>query len=185
MPLGAFLDHCLASHCGQLQRDYVETFDLTRKCCLYLTYFTYGDTRRRGVALVQFKQAYRGAGVEFDRRDELPDHLAWCSSSAPARRGRRVARCSPTTAPGIEMLRTGSAETAARPGPTVVVALRATLPELDGEDRTAVAAPRRRRARRRRRSGSTAVRHRPPTEPPPDLETESVALGPTIPVGAP
>lgn len=43
---------------------------------LHLTYFAYGDTRRRGVALVEFKQAYRKAGVEWDEAEgELPDHL--------------------------------------------------------------------------------------------------------------
>ena len=59
-----------------LQQDYVATFDHTRKCALYLTYFAYGDTRRRGMALVQFKEAYRAAGVEWDESTgELPDHL--------------------------------------------------------------------------------------------------------------
>ena len=37
---------------AELQQDYVATFDHTRKCALYLTYFAYGDTRRRGAALV-------------------------------------------------------------------------------------------------------------------------------------
>ena len=61
---------------------------------LHLTYFTHGDTRRRGVALVEFKQAYRKAGVEFDTDAELPDHLCvvlefgavqdWADRVAPA-----------------------------------------------------------------------------------------------------
>ena len=59
----------------ELQEEYVDTFDVTRKCSLHLTYFTQGDTRKRGVALVEFKQAYRKAGVEFDTDAELPDHL--------------------------------------------------------------------------------------------------------------
>ena len=74
MPLISLLDHLASQPLEQVQRDYVETFDHTRKCCLYLTYFSYGDTRRRGVALVQFKQAYRRAGVDLCA-DELPDHL--------------------------------------------------------------------------------------------------------------
>ena len=32
-------------------------------CCLYLTYYTHGDTRKRGMALLTFKQAYRGRRV--------------------------------------------------------------------------------------------------------------------------
>lgn len=59
---------------GALTRRYVETFDLQRKCSLYVTYFAYGDTRKRGVALVQFKQAYEKAGM-LPRDDELPDFL--------------------------------------------------------------------------------------------------------------
>lgn len=57
------------------QRDYVATFDLKRKACPYLTYWTDGDTRNRGFAILRFKQAYLASG--FDVGDaELPDHLA-------------------------------------------------------------------------------------------------------------
>lgn len=59
-----------------LQREYVETFDHSRKCALYLTYYAYGDTRRRGAALLAFKHAYLEAGAEWDdETGELPDHL--------------------------------------------------------------------------------------------------------------
>jgi nitrate reductase molybdenum cofactor assembly chaperone NarJ/NarW len=54
---------------------YVETFDLRRRCCLYLTYYTHGDTRRRGEALLRFRQVYQSAGLQ-PPDDELPDHLA-------------------------------------------------------------------------------------------------------------
>ncbi|MCB1274417.1 MAG: nitrate reductase molybdenum cofactor assembly chaperone [Leucobacter sp.] len=57
-----------------MQRDYVVTFDLKRKCSLYLSYFATGDTRKRGTALVTFIEAYRAAGWELDA-DELPDFL--------------------------------------------------------------------------------------------------------------
>ena len=52
----------------QQQADYVETFDLRRRCCLYLTYFTHGDTRKRGMALLQFKHLYGRAGHDADGR---------------------------------------------------------------------------------------------------------------------
>ncbi len=58
----------------RLQADYVATFDLKRTCCLYLTYYTYGDTRKRGMALLRFRHVYRRAGLELIP-DELPDHL--------------------------------------------------------------------------------------------------------------
>lgn len=56
------------------QRKYVETFDLKRKCSLYLSYFATGDTRRRGTALVTFIEAYRAVGWQLDAA-ELPDFL--------------------------------------------------------------------------------------------------------------
>ena len=53
---------------------YVEVFDRRRRCCLYLTYYTVGDTRHRGAALLAFKQALAAAGYEM-AADELPDYL--------------------------------------------------------------------------------------------------------------
>ncbi|MFI6818547.1 nitrate reductase molybdenum cofactor assembly chaperone [Nonomuraea sp. NPDC050328] len=58
---------------GELAAHYVETFDLRRRCCLYLTYYTDGDTRRRGESLARLKGRYRAAGWELC--DELPDYL--------------------------------------------------------------------------------------------------------------
>lgn len=74
-PLRRLLDHMRATPLERLQADYTETFDLRRRCCLYLTYFSHGDTRQRGMALLRFSQAYRSAGLTFSS-DELPDHLA-------------------------------------------------------------------------------------------------------------
>jgi nitrate reductase delta subunit len=74
-PLGRVLRHLGGASPAALAADYVATFDLRRRCCLYLTYYTHGDTRRRGPALVRFHEAYRAAGYEADEA-ELPDHLA-------------------------------------------------------------------------------------------------------------
>ncbi|WP_327089506.1 nitrate reductase molybdenum cofactor assembly chaperone [Nonomuraea sp. NBC_01738] len=59
---------------GELAAHYVEMFDLKRRCCLYLTYYTDGDTRRRGESLAALKGRYRSAGWEL-MEDELPDYL--------------------------------------------------------------------------------------------------------------
>ncbi len=69
-----FLDHLEATPLPELQADYVETFDSRRRCNLFLTYFAHGDTRKRGMALLRFKQTFLGAGFELDDA-ELPDHL--------------------------------------------------------------------------------------------------------------
>jgi nitrate reductase delta subunit len=73
-PLDRVAAHLAAGHPRELAATYVETFDFRRRCCLYLTYYTHGDTRARGQALVEFAAAYRSAGVALDG-GELPDHL--------------------------------------------------------------------------------------------------------------
>lgn len=56
-------------------RRYVDTFDLSRRHALHLTYWTDGDTRRRGETLGRFKQTYRASGWLVDLGGELPDFL--------------------------------------------------------------------------------------------------------------
>ncbi len=53
---------------------YVKIFDTRRRCCLYLTWWTDGETRRRGSSLASLKARYRAAGVDF-AGSELPDFL--------------------------------------------------------------------------------------------------------------
>jgi len=53
---------------------HVDTFDMTRRCSPYLTYYRYGDTRQRGMALLAFKHTYRQSGWEAADA-ELPDYL--------------------------------------------------------------------------------------------------------------
>ncbi|WP_370591412.1 nitrate reductase molybdenum cofactor assembly chaperone [Saccharopolyspora montiporae] len=71
------------------QQHYVATFDLRRRCCPYLSYWTAGDTRNRGRALLEFQHVYREAGIE-PPESELPDHLAVVlefAATADQRRG--------------------------------------------------------------------------------------------------
>ena len=72
--LAAFLAWLRATPPNDVAQHYVETFDLRRRCALYLTYYRHGDTRRRGMALLAFKTAYRTAGLT-PPTDELPDYL--------------------------------------------------------------------------------------------------------------
>ncbi len=53
---------------------YVDTFDLRRGVCLYLTYYRHGDTRERGMALTALVDAFRQAGFGVVP-GELPDYL--------------------------------------------------------------------------------------------------------------
>jgi len=74
VPLGRFLGWLRATPPSEVAQHYVETLDLRRRCALYLTYYRYGDTRKRGLAMLAFKSAYRAAGLE-PAAEELPDYL--------------------------------------------------------------------------------------------------------------
>ena len=72
--LAVFLAWLRATPPNEVAQHYVETFDLRRRSALYLTYYRHGDTRRRGMALLAFKTAYRAAGLA-PAGTELPDYL--------------------------------------------------------------------------------------------------------------
>ena len=57
-----------------LQIDYVNTFDRKRRACLYLSYYLNGDTRKRGMALLNFKNLFASEGWK-STSDELDDFL--------------------------------------------------------------------------------------------------------------
>jgi nitrate reductase delta subunit len=69
------LDSWQSTPPAQLQAHYVELFDLSRKHTLYLSYWTDGDTRRRGQVLAEVKQRYRRSGFLVNLHGELPDYL--------------------------------------------------------------------------------------------------------------
>lgn len=59
----------------ELQSDYVQEFDLSRRHSLHLSYWSAGDTRRRGMELLGFKDAFKASGVDLTGNGELPDYL--------------------------------------------------------------------------------------------------------------
>lgn len=128
-----------------LQAEYVETFDHARKCALYLTYYAYGDTRRRGAALVQFKDAYRAAGAEWDEScGELPDHLCAVLQFGATVDPVAALQLLQDHRAGLEMLRIALSGWRNRDGSTgspwhaAVVAVCHTLPPLQGDEADAV-----------------------------------------------
>ncbi len=74
-PLLNFLANAIEIPLNKLQEHYVEIFDMRRKCSLFLTSWTHGDTRNRGMALVYFIEIYKRCGLLLSP-EELPDHLA-------------------------------------------------------------------------------------------------------------
>lgn len=139
-PVGRFLDHAEEAGLDALQVAYVDTFDVTRKCALHLTYFLYGDTRNRGVALVRFKQLYRQHGVELGDVDaELPDYLPVVLEFGATVAPEAAWKLLNDHRVGLELLNR-ALERRGSPWLDVVDALRATLPELKGDDEQALLA---------------------------------------------
>jgi len=121
-----FLAWLRATPPADVAQHYVQTFDLRRRSALYLTYYRYGDTRKRGLAMVAFKSAYRDAGF-IPSEDELPDYLPMVLDfAALTDRGRRLLR---GRRADLELLRRALARTES-PYEDVVVAVCALLPRL-------------------------------------------------------
>ncbi|OIV36781.1 nitrate reductase molybdenum cofactor assembly chaperone [Mangrovactinospora gilvigrisea] len=137
--LTGFLEHCAATDPVDLAAQYVETFDRKNRRSLYLTWWTHGDTRDRGAALVRLKERYRQGGLEF--RDEpgaeLPDHLPVVLEFA-ASAGEPGVRLLAEHRRGLEELRRSLAR-AATPWTAPLDAVLATLPPAPA--RPAPAAP--------------------------------------------
>ncbi len=77
-----------------LEQHYVHTFDLDKRCGLYLTFYAEGDRRDRGMALLRLKRLYRAAGLPLET-GELPDFLPVMlefAAAAPSGQGTIVLR---------------------------------------------------------------------------------------------
>lgn len=122
---------------GVLQSRYVQEFDLSKRHSLHLSYWTDGDTRRRGDVLAGFKQAYRQCDVLVDTQGELPDYLPMVlefAATVDLASGRELLV---RFRPSLEMLRLALVD-AALPQAGVLAALCGTLPGESPADRNAV-----------------------------------------------
>jgi nitrate reductase delta subunit len=135
----AFLDHVERTPVGRLEREYVEVFDVSRRHALYLSYWTDGDTRRRGEVLAGFKQRYRRSGFLVDTGGELPDFLPLVLEYAAVADPVDGAALLQEYRPSLELLRLGLVEDDS-PYADVVASVCATLPGVSPPDRAAVMA---------------------------------------------
>ena len=135
-PLLAVVAGLGAAALPELEADYVETFDGRRRHNLFLTYFAHGDTRKRGMALLRFKQTYLDSGFELVD-DELPDHLCVVLEYAATidhARGRGLLL---DHRAGLEVLRLALTDSGSR-WAGAVESVTATLPPLRGDEVEAV-----------------------------------------------
>jgi nitrate reductase molybdenum cofactor assembly chaperone NarJ/NarW len=132
--LGRFLSWLRATPPTEVAQHYVATFDLRRRCALYLTYYRYGETRKRGMAMLAFKAAYRGAGFE-PSDSELPDYLPLVLDFAALHpRGEKLLRGHRAD---LELLLRALRE-AASPYADIIEAVCAQLPALRQPDHALV-----------------------------------------------
>ena len=134
-----FLDHLGSSALGELIDDYVDTFDLSRKQTLYLSYWTDGDTRRRGSALGEFKTLYRDSGHLVDLHGELPDHLPIVLEFAARVDPAAGARVLEKYRPALELIRFALQDRCS-PYTDVLAAICSTLPGESPADQRAARA---------------------------------------------
>lgn len=89
----------------QVQSEYVQEYDLSRRHALHLSYWTDGDTRRRGETLLKFKQMYRDSGMLTQLDGELPDYLPLVLEFAALVDRRKGRAALQAYRPSLELLR--------------------------------------------------------------------------------
>ena len=134
--LQATIEHLRRQPLRVSESDYVDTFDTRRRGCLFLTYFSNGETRKRGLALLRIKQVYTRAGLVLTD-DQLPDHLCVVLEFAATTDQRAGVKMLLDNRAGLELLRLHLTEIGS-PWGGAVEAVCATLPPLKGKDHEAV-----------------------------------------------
>jgi nitrate reductase delta subunit len=131
--IAAFLRSCQDLPLGELQAEYVRTFDFDRRASLYLTWHAHGDRRQRGLELVRLKRRFRTAGLELADA-QLPDYLPVLlefAAFAPAGEGEALLA---EQRPALELVRSALHEGGSRYAP-LLDALVALLPALTAAQR--------------------------------------------------
>ena len=136
-PIVDFLSDFCAAGPLQLAARYVEPFDMRRRASLHLTYYAYGDTRKRGMALLRFKHAYRQSGTQLGD-GELPDYLPLVLEFAATIDPRQGARLLAEHVPVLELLRL-SLQDSGSAYAGLLAAVLATLPSINTADRRRIA----------------------------------------------
>ena len=134
--LAQTIHHLRTQPLYESQSDYVDTFDTRRRGCLFLTYFSNGETRKRGLALLRIKQVYTKAGLILTD-DQLPDHLCVVLEFAATTDQQAGLKMILDNRAGLELLRLHLNEIDS-PWRGALEAVCATLPALKGKDHEAV-----------------------------------------------
>lgn len=104
-----FWSYWMATSPTERAARYVETFDMEKRCSLYLSFYLQGDKRQRGTSLVHLKRLYAAAGLYLEAK-ELPDFLPVMlefAEFAPPGYGQAILT---DMRPALEVLRRGLQE---------------------------------------------------------------------------
>lgn len=136
--LRRFCQWWLSTDALTVEQHYVETFDLDKRCGLYMTFYAEGDKRTRGATLLRLKQMYRAAGLPL-AEGELPDYLPAMlefAADAPNGHGKLMLR---EQRAAVEFLRL-SLHDRGTPYANVVEAVHHALGDISPVERAKVAA---------------------------------------------
>lgn len=120
-----------------LQREYVEVFDLDRRSALHVSWHRYGDKRQRGVVLLGLKRRFEAHGFT-PAGEELPDWLPMMlefAARAPEPAGLEMLEA---WRPSIELIRR-TLRDAGRDQVAILDLVSAVLPKLGGGVEKAIA----------------------------------------------
>jgi len=135
-PIAALAESRARRDIVELQAEYVELFDLARRCSLYLSWHQYGDRRQRGMVLLRLKRQYAEHGFA-PVTDELPDWLPLALEfAARTPDGAGLQLLEQWRAP-IELIRRGLHESGDESA-VLLDAVSATLPRLGSDMQSAV-----------------------------------------------
>ena len=121
-----------------IEQEYVASFDFSKRTTLYLSFYTYGDRRQRGMAMLALKERFAAAGLPFDNDGgNLPDYLPAVlefAALAPVEAGDELLR---QLRAGIEIIRAGLHRTNS-PYALLLDGLVAGMPQLTRKQRAAL-----------------------------------------------
>lgn len=126
--LAAFTSWLYESDRFTIEQEYVASFDFSKRTTLHLSFYTYGDRRQRGMAMLALKERFAAAGLPFVDAN-LPDYLPALlefAALAPAEDGDALLR---QLRAGIEIVRAGL-HRAGSPYALLLDALVAGMPKL-------------------------------------------------------
>jgi len=121
-----------------IEQEYVASFDFSKRTTLHLSFYTYGDKRQRGMAMLALKERFAAAGLPFaDGGGNLPDYLPAVlefAALAPAEDGDELLR---QLRSGIEIIRAGL-HASASPYAVLLDAVVVGMPALSRKQRATV-----------------------------------------------